>query len=545
MTPPRASLVVTGQVLVAATAGGLHTAEALGIADGRIVSVGRRSDVLQATATGARVMDAGPSAVVPGLHDFHLHLVGMARARREVALDDVADFEAVLDAVGAAAAKLPADAWVRGRGWHEEALAGGDLGLLDQAVGGRPALIYSHDGHSAWASTAAMARAGLGNSTADPAGGRIERDAGSTPTGLLRERATDLVDLVAGRLGGVALDRALDEVVAALAALGITGAVDAGDSSPDGGVGDYAALGDRASVLLAARQRLDGRLRLTVNLPAAAVAAATEASLRTGEPVDGAATVRAGWAKAFVDGALGSRTAALFAPYSCGPPGQTGIARLTADELDAIFAAGRAARIGLAVHAIGDRGAAMVLDAVDRAAERATGVPPDRIEHLQLLRPQDRPRLAARDVTASLQPIHCAADRPLVERCWAERGEDAYPWRSLLAAGARLAFGSDAPIESPNPWLGVFAALHRRYPDDGTPDWRPGEALKVGAAIGAYTLGPALAGGHPDEGHLRTGAWADLAILNADLATLLRGDEALGGVASDLTMVGGREVHRT
>lgn len=545
MTSPRASMVVIGKVLVAAAADGLHTAEALGIADGRIVSAGRRSDVLAATAAGARVIDAGPAAVVPGLHDFHLHLVGMARARREVALDDAADFDTVLDAVGAAAAKLPADAWLRGRGWHEAALTGGDLGRLDHAVGRRPALIYSHDGHSAWASTAAIARAGLEGSSADPAGGRIERDAGGSPSGLLRERATDLVDLVAERLGGVELDHALDEVVAGLAAVGITGAVDAGDSSRDGGVGDHAALGDRASVLLAARQRLDGRLRLTVNVPAAAIAAAAEAGLRTGEPVEGAATVRAGWAKAYVDGALGSRTAALFAPYSCGPPGQTGIARLTDDELDAIFAAGRAARIGLAVHAIGDRGASTVLDAVERAAERGAGVPPDRIEHLQLVRPQDRPRLAARDVTASLQPIHCAADRPLVERCWAGRVEDAYPWRSLRSAGARLAFGSDAPIESPNPWLGLFAALHRRYPGDGTPDWRPGEGLEVGEAIGAYTLGPALAGGHLDEGHLRPGAHADLAILNVDLATLLRGDEALGGVASDMTLVGGREVHRS
>jgi predicted amidohydrolase YtcJ len=186
-----------------------------------------------------------------------------------------------------------------------------------------------------------------------------------------------------------------------------------------------------------------------------------------------------------------------------------------------------------------------VLDAVERATPRAPDVPPDRIEHLQLLRPQDRSRLAGRDVTASLQPIHCAADRAMVDACWVGREGLAYPWRSLQAAGARLAFGSDAPIESANPWLGIFAAVHRRHPGDGTPDWQPGEAIDVASALGAYTHGAAVSGGHPDEGHLRVGAQADLAILNVDRATLLRSGDALAEVRSDLTLVAGREVHRS
>jgi predicted amidohydrolase YtcJ len=544
MTRPRASMVVIGQVLVAARRGGLETAEALGIADGRVVSVGPRTDVVEGAAADARVLDAGPAAVLPGLHDFHLHLVGMARARREVTLDAAADFEAVVATVKAAAARLAADGWLRGRGWHEAAVAG-DLQRLEEAVGGRPALLYSHDGHSAWASAAALRRAGLQTLSGDPPGGRLERNAVGAPSGLLRERATDLVDAVAGRLVGSELDDALDEALHELAAMGITGAVDAGDSSADNGVGEYAFLGDRASLLMAARQRLDGRIRLTINLPAEAIAAAAEAGLRTGAPLPDTATQRVGWAKAFVDGALGSRTAALFAPYSCGPGGDTGIPRLTPEELDALFAAGRSAGIGLAVHAIGDRGAATVLDAIERAPQRTLGVPPDRIEHLQLLRPADRPRLAANDVTASVQPVHCAADRPLVEACWAARTALAYPWRSLVEAGARLAFGSDAPIESANLWLGIFAALHRRRPADGTPDWHPEQALEIGAAIAGYTLGPATAADRADEGHLRPGARADLAILDVDLATLLRGDEALAAVRSDVTMVGGVEVHRS
>ena len=544
MKPPRADTVVIGEVVVRASPSGLERAEAVGIAGGRVVSAGTRDEVLEAAATGARVVDARANAVLPGLHDFHLHLVGMARSSREVNLDDASTFEEALEAVGAAAGRLPSDAWLGGRGWHENVLASADLARLDDVVQGRAALLYSHDGHSAWASSAALRQAGVDRESLDPPGGHIEKGANGEPSGLLRERATDLLDGVGGRLIGPELDAALAETLAQLAALGVTGAVDAGDSAATNGVGDFAALGDRASILLGARDWLDGRLRLSINLPAEAIAAASQLGLRTGEPLPGATTVRVGWAKAFVDGALGSRTAAVFVPYSCGPDGDTGIARLTPEELDAIIAAGRSARIALAVHAIGDRGAAMVLDALERAAPRQEGVPPDRMEHLQLLRPADAPRLAARDITASVQPIHCASDRDDIDACWAGRQEDAYPWRRLAEAGTRLAFGSDAPIETPNPWLGMFAAAHRRYPADGPADWHPEQALGMPAAIAGYTSGAAASAGRDDEGHLAPGAHADLAVLNVDLATLLRGGEELAGVRSDLTMVAGVEVPR-
>jgi predicted amidohydrolase YtcJ len=545
MSLPGATTVVCGQVLLAAGSDGLDTAAAIGLADGRVVSAGSREDVLAAATTGAQLIDAGAAAIVPGLHDFHLHLVGMARARREVVLDAAGDFEAVVAAMHPAAERLAAEAWLRGRGWREAALSAGDLDRLDSAIGHRPALVYSHDGHSAWASPAAMLVAGIDAGTADPPGGRLDHDTHGAPNGILRERATDLVEPFARRLVGEELDGALQETVAELAALGITGAVDAGDATADSGLGRYAPFGDRAAALLAAGEMLDGRIRLTVNVPASAIAAAAELGLRTGQIVPGTSTLRLGWAKAFVDGALGSRTAALFAPYTCGRAGETGITRLSDVELDALLAAGRAAGIALAVHAIGDRGVATVLDAIDRAGAGNPAAAPDRLEHLQLVRPADLPRLAAADLTASLQPIHCAADRGMVDACWADRAPQAYPWRSLSAAGTRLAFGSDAPIESVNPWLGIFAALHRRYPGDGTPDWHPEQALDIGAAIGGYTSGPAAAAGLSDEGHLRPGARADLAILNVDLTTLLRGDEALSTVHSELTMVAGVEVHRS
>ena len=545
MTQPRASLVVIGEVVVEAGPDGLQTAEAVGIADGRVVSVGTREDVLGAAAAGATVIDAGPAAVVPGLHDFHLHLVGMARARLEVGLDDVVAFEELVGRVASAAERLPDHAWLRGRGCAEAAMEHDALAGLERAVAGRPALLYSHDGHSAWASAAALGAAGIGPDTSDPGGGRIERDATGAATGVLRERAADMVEPFADSAGGVQLAGALDETVAELVGWGVTGATDAGDSAPDNGIGAYAAVGDSASTLIEARGRLDGRLRLTLNLPADAIEDGAVLGLRTGSPIPDTSTLRAGWAKAYADGALGSRTAALFEPYSCGDEEQVGILRLAAGDLDGLLAAGRAAGIGLAVHAIGDRAVATVLDAMERSSARGSGVPPDRIEHLQLVRPSDSARLAGLDVTASVQPIHAASDRLLVERCWQPRQADAYPWRALEAGGARLAFGSDAPIESPNPWLGIFAAVHRRFPADGTADWRIEQALGPAEALAGYTLGPATSIGADDEGHLRAGARADLAVLSIDLATLLAADERMAAARSVLTLLDGREVHRS
>jgi predicted amidohydrolase YtcJ len=541
MSRPRIELVVIGQVLVAARGGRIREAEAIGIGGGRVLLAGTEADV-RAAAPGARVIHEPDSAVVPGLHDFHLHLVGMARARREVQLDGL-DGPAIVAALTDAADRMPPGAWIRGRGWAESGMSPGTVSELNARPEQVPVLVYSHDGHSAWASPAAMLRAGLDSGSADPAGGRIERDADGAPTGVLRESATDLVERAAETLSGPALDEALDEVAAALAALGVTGCTDAGDTSRDGGHGEFAALGDRASLLMAARERLDGRLRVWVGFPADAIPVAAELGLATGALLDGTETIRVGWAKAYADGALGSRTAATFEPYTC-EPGGTGILRLEPEQLDELLASSRAARIGLAVHAIGDRAASAVLDALERALPAAGQPPRPRVEHLQLMRPDDRSRLARLGVTASLQPVHCAADRAHVEACWADRAELAYPFASLRDAGARLAFGSDAPIETPNPWHGVFAAVHRRFPRDGTDDWQPAEALTAADALAAYTTDRAEAAGRDDEGHLEPGAVADLAILNVDLPTLLAADERLADVRSLLTLVAGREVHR-
>ena len=165
------------------------------------------------------------------------------------------------------------------------------------------------------------------------------------------------------------------------------------------------------------------------------------------------------------------------------------------------------------------------------------------MEHAQLVRPADARRFAELDVIASFQPIHAAADRDLVESCWDGRQNDAYAWRALVDTGAHLAAGSDAPVESVNPWLGIFAAVHRRMPEDDRDDWRSNQSLSLAEALSAYTLGPARAIGADDEGHLRPGAKADLAVLSASLDDVLAADERLSEVRSVLTLVDGETIH--
>ena len=541
MSAARADLVVAGRVVLSAEPEGLETAEAVGIVAGRVVSAGTRAEVTGAAARGARVIDAGNAAVIPGLHDFHIHLVGLARTRRALALDDAADGAEVAARVAAAADAGNGEAWLTGRGWSERQLAGLDARALDAAAGERLAFLTSHDGHSAWASPRARSLAGLGAESPDPPGGRIERGAGGEPTGILRETAMDLVAPLVTRLQSAWLRDALDATLRELAALGVTGASEAGDYTDRNGIGADAAFGDSYSTLTDLGDLVDGRLRLSIGIPADALPVAAERGLRTGAALEDRRTMRFGWAKEYADGALGSGTAALFEPRSCGEP-DAGILRVSPEELDALFAAGRAAGIGLAVHAIGDRAAEAVLDAVEHAPERRPGAPPDRLEHAQLLRQQEIDRFARLGVTASIQPIHAAADRDLVEACWGGRQDRAYAWRSLRSAGTHLAAGSDAPVESVNPWLGVFAAVHRRLPTDLRGDWRSAQALTVTEVLSAYTLGPARALGAHDEGHLRTGARADLAVLSVDLDTLLAADDRLADVRAEIAIVDGVEV---
>jgi hypothetical protein len=543
MDRPRADLVVAGQVVTGVLGGELQVSDAIGIAAGRVVSVGPLDAVRADAAHGARTVAAQGRAVIPGLHDAHLHLVDLARTRRMLDLVPARDVEELFDLVAGALGALAPDAWLWGRGWSADTLPPRGAERLAALVGHRLAFLRSRDGHSAWASPAVLRRAGVDSRTADPTGGRIERGAGGEPTGIVREKAVDLVARFVERLRGSELRRALDEAVAELSAFGITGVTDAGDFTADNGEGPYAALGDSFSVLASLPAELSRRLRVTANVPGSALDDAVARGLITGYPLDASAGTRCGWVKLFADGALGSRTAALFEPYSCGElAGDRGLMTLTAERLDEVLVAGRTAGLRVAVHAIGDLANATVLDGFERAVAERDRLR-DRIEHAQLTRPAERTRMARLGLVASMQPAHCPSDADAIERCWAGREGNAYAWRSIAAAGVTLAFGSDAPVEPVNPWLGMHAAANRRYPGDADP-WQPAEAIAMPDALAAYTRGPALALGRDDEGHLGIGARADLAVLDCTLEALVAAGDDLVNVRSELTLVDGVEVPR-
>jgi predicted amidohydrolase YtcJ len=471
-----------------------------------IVAVGG-GPALRGAFPHARRVDLGGGTVFPAFTDSHIHLAAVGLAMRNVDLSGARSLREAVAVVEAAARAAAPGAWLRGRGWDKNLWPEGRFpgrDDLDAVTGGRPAVFRSKDGHAAWVNSAALARAGIGAGTPDPEGGVIVRD-GPTgrPTGLLTERAIQLVAVHADAVSPELLEESIGDATRAAHRAGI-GAVHVVE---DGQV-------------FSAFQRLRARgglgLRVCMAIPEDGLDAAIRVGLRTGF---GDAWLRVGGVKIFADGALGPQTASMLEPYE-GQPHNCGVVVRTREQLREL--AGRAAAHGLAVtvHAIGDRANREVLDAIEAAGEdtRRHGLR-HRIEHVQVLHPDDLPRLARLGVTASMQPIHCTQDRDIVDRYWGERGRYAYAFRSLLRAGTHLAFGSDAPVETLDVLTGLYAAVARkRRTEPDRPAWRPEEALSIREAVHAYTAGAAYASGEEHiKGRLAPGYAADFVVLSEDL----------------------------
>ncbi|HEV2284218.1 MAG TPA: amidohydrolase [bacterium] len=492
-----------------------------------IVAVGERADLRDAFPH-ARRADLGGATVLPAFTDSHIHLAAVGLAMRSVDLSGARSLRDAVAAVAAAARTATAGAWLRGRGWDknlwpEDRFPG--RADLDPVTGGRPAVFRSKDGHAAWVNSAALARAGIGAGTPDPEGGVIVRDpATGEPAGLLTERAIHAVTVLEETASPDVLEQAIRDATRAahLAGIGAVHVVEDGE-------------------VFAALQRLRARgdlgVRVCMAIPEDSLDAAIAVGLRTGF---GDPWLRVGGVKIFSDGALGPQTASMLEPYE-GQPENRGVVVRTREQLRDLATRASSHGIAVTVHAIGDRANRWVLDAIEaaQADSRRLGLR-HRIEHAQVLHPDDLPRLARLGVTASMQPIHCTQDRDIVDRYWGERGRYAYAFRSLLRAGTHLAFGSDAPVETLDVLTGIYAAVARkRKTEPERPAWRPEEGLTAREAVQAYTEGAAFAAGEEDvKGRLAPGCVADFVGLSEDLFAI--SPDRIPEVRVRFTAVGGR-----
>ena len=497
-------------------------ATAMAISHGRIIAVGNDSDVNNLVLPDVQRVNMHGAFVLPGLIDAHLHLEWTGYDLQRVRVYDLARIDDAIAIVRAHAQQTPPGKWLRGRGWNQ-ADWGGELPMathLDQATTAHPVFLNSRSGHSGWANSAAMRLAGVDKNTPNPQGGEIVRDAQGNPTGLFLETA---MDLIGKHIPGPTPQEAEDATLLAMREMNKKGLTGVHCMDGDGGIqtfGTYQRL----------REQRRSTLRIAKMLPVQALDEVVGAGLRSGY---GDAWLRIGGIKVFVDGALGPKSASMVEGY-VGEPDNHGIDIYDRETLTefAIKAFGNG--LSVVTHAIGDRANHDILDAYEvglketedggrtavfRPPSSVAGLLRNRIEHAQVLQPTDIPRFAQMGVIASMQPIHCTSDMKMVDAYWGERGRYAYAWRDLLSSGAILALGSDAPVESFDPLVGIHAAVTRQRAD-GSPEggWYPEQRLTIEEAIYGYTLGAAYAGyGEHELGSIEVGKLADLTVLKQDL----------------------------
>ncbi|HPH98350.1 MAG TPA: amidohydrolase [Anaerolineaceae bacterium] len=508
-------------------------ATALAIDGGRIVATGSDADILAEFGFRAQRQDMQGRTIWPGLIDAHLHLsfysFGLQRVNAETASQT-----GCLAAVAEKARQLAPGSWLLGHGWNQNIWPEGfgTAAMLDQAAPENPVFLTSKSIHSAWANSRALALAGITASTPDPDGGAIQRDAQGNPTGILFESAMSLVERVIPAPTLAEMEQALLAAQPTLWQMGLTGVHDF-----DGPL-CFAGLQN-----LDQRQEL--RLRVLKGIRHENLNQAVELGLRSGF---GSEYLRIGSLKLFADGALGPRTAAMLQPYE-GDEKERGFLMLDAETVFEIGQKAAQTGLSLAIHAIGDDANHQVINGFEllRKWEEAQRLPHlrHRIEHVQILQPADLPRLKALDIIASMQPIHATSDMIIADHHWGERARYAYAWQSLLQEHTRLAFGSDAPVESPNPFWGLHAAVTRRRMD-GTPGeegWRPMQRLNLNDALLGYTQGAAYTAGLENlQGQLAPGFWADLIVLDVNPFTV--SPDTLHSIRPTATMVGGEWVWR-
>ena len=513
-------------------------ASALAIAaDGSILAVGSDKEVLRLRSSGTTLLDLHGAFAMPGFNDAHVHLLSAGTQKAlSVDLDGVPTLAAMQERIRRYAASAPPGSWIQGAGWDHTRWPGKELPgrqEIDAVTKGHPALFYRTDGHILVANSAALAAAHITSATPDPPGGRIDRDADGVPTGILRETpATSLVDRIVPPLAWEQRRKALLAAIDDALAHGVTS------------VQDYSPEWD--NFLLFEELEHTGKLPLRIaewmdfNLPLP-VLEERRRSHPSADPL-----LHLTQLKGFMDGSLGSRTAALAAPYS-DDPGNQGLPRYEQEKLNEMSAARAADGFQLGFHAIGDEANTMALNAfsaAEQVARPADEMPPAtnpdasivtakasketapgdlrlRIEHAQILLPGDFDRFARLGVIASMQPSHLLTDMNwAAARLGPERSKYAYAWRSMLDHHVTLAFGTDYPVESIDPMRGLYAAVTRQN-EAGTMTFHPEQRISLNEALYAYTQASAFAEFREHrKGRLEPGYLADVVVLDHDLTAI-------------------------
>jgi predicted amidohydrolase YtcJ len=482
-----------------------NSSTAIAIEGDQIIALGTDDELLAAAPAGSSKLNMEGKTVWPGLTDSHLHLEMYGAFLSQVDCETETKQEC-LRRVAQKAKETPEGEWVLGHGWNQNVWESGfgSAADLDEITPRHPVYLSDKALHSAWANSLALQLAGVNSQTQDPEGGSIQRDAQGAPTGILFENAVRLVEANIPAVSRTLLKDSLLAAQNSLLRYGITSVHDFD------GVECFAAL-----------QELDIEkkliLRVCKGIPFALLDDAIALHLQTGFGND---HLWLGSVKLFADGALGPQTAAMLSPYE-NSSSNYGTLLLTADEVFDIGIRAVNSGMSLATHAIGDKATNQVLNGYGmlREYERQNHLPqlPHRVEHLQLMHPDDILKPRQLNITASMQPLHLTSDMVTAERYWGKRSRYGYLLNTILQTGAPLIFGSDAPVESPNPFLGIHAAVTRTRAD-GSPaeaGWYPKEKITLAQALTAYTQTPAETAGKSGKiGRLRSGAKADLIVLN-------------------------------
>ncbi len=488
----------------------------LAIAQGRVVATGSDAEILALAGADTIRHDLGGRTVIPGLTDAHVHWQLTAESLQQVDLFEVPDKRTALDRIAARVAQTAPGEWIRGWGWTQDIWpdrAFPTAADLDTVAPNNPVYLQAKSVHAGWANSTALSAAGITAETPDPFGGELLRDESGLPTGILLEAPA--MTLVRERIPSPSPEQLADWMAQAqqlALARGLTG------------IHDF----DNPSCLRALqvlRERGQLALRVVKNINKDFVPALLESGIRWGFGDD---WLRFGGVKLFADGALGPRTAYMIDPYE-GEPDNIGIVVTDKEEIADVVSRASAAGFPATVHAIGDRAVHDVLDVYElvRREEAARGEPTStrrhRIEHVQIIHPDDAHRLAQLDIIASFQPIHQTSDMDMSEAYWGERSRWAYNPRIQLDQGVVVAFGSDSPVDSFDPFIGIQAAVTRRRLDGspGPDGWYPEARLTVDEALRAYTIGNAYTAGMEDRaGQLAPGFLADLVVIDRDITTI-------------------------